>query len=80
MRKVDPQIGERVPVIGNYSEVMVYMKLAEKPIEVALQPNRMVQIYVDGNPFSAPVTCGEGGFYCEKDENGEDRYYTYARD
>lgn len=72
------RLNERVPVIGNYSEVMMHFGLAGKPVEVALvlsdnyasvmpepldQGRPMCQVYVDGKPFSAPILPGEGGFY-----------------
>jgi hypothetical protein len=73
-----PEVGELVPTIGNCSEVMMHMRLDDKPIEVELVGNehKMVQLWVDHCKFSFPVTTGEGGFYCRDHELGV--YYTYA--
>lgn len=82
-----PKIGERVPVTGCYSEVMMHFRLAGQPIEVALLPPQyldgtpattgytMAQVYKDGRPFSSSILPGEAGFY--QDEHG---YYTYPRE
>jgi hypothetical protein len=85
--KARPEAGERVPVIGCYSEVMMHFGLAGKPIEVALVRNTYIngkpvppgggyqwvcQVYKNGQPFSAPILTGEGGFY--EDDEG---HYTY---
>jgi hypothetical protein len=74
-----PEVGERVPSIGNCSEVMCHMRLDDKPVEVELKCSgagfHMVQIWVDGREYSFPVTTGEGGFYCDYTRA---RYYTYA--
>jgi hypothetical protein len=72
-----PEVGEPVPAIGNCSEVMMHMRLDDKPIEVELVGNehKMVQIWVDHRTFSFPVTTGEGGFYYRQSEGV---YYTYA--
>jgi hypothetical protein len=37
----------------------------------------MCQVYKDGKPFSAPILCSEGGFYCEYEADGTPSYYTY---
>jgi hypothetical protein len=73
-----PEVGELVPAIGNCSEVMMHMRLDDKPIEVELVGNehKMVQHWVDHRKFSFEVTTGEGGFYCRDHEHGV--YYTYA--
>ena len=73
-----PEVGEPVPAIGNCSEVMMHMRLDDKPIEVELVGNehKMVQLWVDHRKFSFPVTTGEGGFYCATSVHGV--YYTYA--
>jgi hypothetical protein len=75
-----PEVGERVPAIGNCSEVMCYMRLDDKPIEVELKRSssghHMVQIWFDGREYSFPVTTGEGAFYCHDYKN--QLYYTYA--
>jgi hypothetical protein len=41
-----PEVGERVPAIGKCSEVMMFMRLDDKPIEVELVGNeyKMVQL------------------------------------
>jgi hypothetical protein len=73
-----PDVDERVPVIGSYSEVMIHFGLAGKPIEVSLVRNTYIndkpvpegegrqyltQVWKDGKPFSAPTLTGEAGFY-----------------
>jgi hypothetical protein len=74
-----PEVGERVPAIGNCSEVMCHLRLDDKPVEVELTCSgegfHMVQIWVDGREYSFPVTTGEGGFYCDCTRA---RYYTYV--
>ncbi len=82
-----PDVGERVPVTGSYSEVMIHFGLAGKPIEVSLVRNTYVngrpvpegqgrqhlaQVWKDGRPFSAPILTSEAGFYT--DESG---HYCY---
>lgn len=72
-----PMIGERVKLIGCYSEIMMHFGLSGKPIEACLVPTRsamsfVAQIYKDGKPFSSPILTGEAGFY--RDEKG---YYCY---
>lgn len=44
-----------------YSEVCMHMRIAGREAEVELLPNGMAQVYLDGRPFSAPITCGEAG-------------------
>jgi hypothetical protein len=71
-------VGERVPVIGSDSEVMVHFGLPGKPIEVSLVRNTYIngapvpegegrqyvaQVWKDGRPFSAPILTSEAGFY-----------------
>ena len=82
--RIWPRVNERVPVIGNYSEVMMHFGLADKPIEIALKRTPSAsgeticysaQVYVDGVPFSSRITTGEAGFYCDDHDNGE--YYCY---
>jgi len=88
MVRAYPDIGERVPVIGCHSEVMMHFRLAAMPIEIELvyslnlcgdiaEPRYVMgQVWVDGRKYSFPVTTGEAGFYgC-----GEPlyRYYCYA--
>lgn len=69
-----PAIGERVPVVGCYSEVMMHFKLAGQPIEIQLVQDRYIhndspaprvvgQVWKDGRPFSSTITAGEAGFY-----------------
>lgn len=73
-----PVIGERVKLIGCYSEVMMHFGLAGKPIEVSLEQARMIngtivpgravaQVYVDGKPFSSPILPSEAGFFYDND-------------
>jgi len=61
--------GERVKTVGPYSEIMLYLDLAGRPIEVELLRNDhpggvyyAAQIYVNGAPRSAPVAYFEAGF------------------
>jgi hypothetical protein len=82
-----PDVDERVPVTGSYSEVMIHFGLAGKPIEVSLVRNTytngkpvpdgegrqyVAQVWMDGRPFSAPILTSEAGFY--EDELG---HYCY---
>lgn len=60
---VDLQVGDRFSTVAPYSEVMMHMDLAGKPIEVEILSEQAVQIYVDGKPHSFPVTPGEAGIY-----------------
>lgn len=85
MTRVDATPGQRIAVIGCYSEAMMHLGHAGKPIEISLEPSRymngeiapggrmMGQVWVDGKPFSFPVTTGEAGFY--EDDKG---HYTYV--
>ena len=65
-----PDVSERVPVIGSYSEVMIHFGLAGKPIQVSLVRNTylngqpvpegegrqyVAQVWKDGERFSAPI-------------------------
>lgn len=75
--------GERVPVIGPYSEVMCHMGLAGRPADIEFLECRFgdrtyhsAQVYRDSNMAGAPVTCGEAGIYF--DEDGKP--YCYRRD
>lgn len=61
----DLQVGDRFSTIAPHSEVMLHMNLAGKPIEVEIVSENAAQIYVDGKPFSFPVTLGEAGIYRE---------------
>jgi hypothetical protein len=81
--RVYPHVGERVPVIAPYSEVMLHFGLAGKPIEVSLEhsydstgirKHYWAQVWLHGRPFSSGITTGEAGFY----EAEPDEYYTYA--
>lgn len=56
-------IGQRVRVIGNYSEVMMHFRLSGKEIEVELISERSCQVYVNGKPYSFPILIGEGGIH-----------------
>jgi hypothetical protein len=73
-----PEVGEPVPAIGNCSEVIMYMRLDDKPIDVELvgDKHKMVQLWVDHRKFSFPILPGEGGFYCRDHDRGV--YYTYV--
>jgi len=79
-----PEVDERVPVTGSYSEVMLHFGLTGKPIEVSLVRNTYIngrpvpesegrpyvaQVWKDGTPFSAPILTSEAGFY--EDETGQ---------
>jgi hypothetical protein len=74
--------GERINVIGNYSEASMHLRVAGKPIQIQLVASGqyaygthyMAQIWVDGKEFSFPVTTGEAGFYYD---STRDSYYTY---
>jgi hypothetical protein len=80
-----PEVGERVPVIGCYSEASMHLGVSDKPIEIQLvysltlngTPTNyvMCQIWKDRREYSFPVTTGEGGFYSDYTRA---RYYTYA--
>jgi hypothetical protein len=76
--RVYPDVDERVPIAGSYSEVMIHFGLAGKPIEVSLVRNTYIngkpvlegegrqyvaQVWKDGRPFSAPILTSEAGFY-----------------
>lgn len=71
-----------IRVIAPYSEVLMHMGIAGRPVEVYLieqtNDNRTTysaQVIKDGHLFSSPITYGEAGFY--RDEQG---FYTYADD
>jgi hypothetical protein len=80
-----PKLGERVPVVGCYSEAMMHLGVAGQPIQVALVEQKnlrgetipglrpMAQIYHGNRPYSFPVLPGEAGFY--EDEEG---FYCYV--
>jgi hypothetical protein len=74
--------GDRVRVIGAYSEVMCHFGLAGKPIEIELVRKEYdggatvyysAQVHKDGRPFSGTITTSEGGIY----GNERDGFYTY---
>jgi hypothetical protein len=82
-----PDVNERVPVIGSYSEVMIHFGLAGREIEVSLVRNTYInghpvpegegqqyvaQVWKHGKPFSAPILTSEAGFY-----EGELGHYCY---
>lgn len=75
--RVYPALGERVRVVGCYSEVMMHFGLAGRPVEVALVQGNyvMAQVYKDGVPFSGTILPGEAGF-C-RDGGG---WYVYPDD
>lgn len=58
--------GDVVHVRLPYSEVCMHMQVAGKEAWVERltgRDARMAQLYVDGRPFSFPITCGEAGLY-----------------
>ena len=88
--KVYPTIGERVRIVGCYSEVMMHFGLAGRPVEISLEHQTawrdgepyplteyapMCQVWKDGEPFSGPILPGEGGFL--RDAKG---FYCYPDD
>jgi hypothetical protein len=88
--KVYPLIGERVRVVGCYSEMMMHFRLAGRPVEISLEYQKawrgnesypltehapMCQVWKDGEPFSGLILPGEGGFY--RDDIG---FYCYPND
>lgn len=81
MQKRTIKPGERINVIGSYSEVMCHFGLAGKPVQVELVRREYdggatvyysAQVYKDGKPFSGTITYGEAGIYRDGDE-----FYTY---
>jgi hypothetical protein len=85
-RQVYVEPGQRVPVIGCYSEMMCHFRLAGRPVEIAIVPDRnlrgeavadswMAQVYRDGTPFSGPILPGEAGFFYDRERSS---FYTYA--
>lgn len=76
-------VGDMIRMVGNYSEVMMHMGLAGRPVIVELIPRnrfdgkgRMLcsaQVYdLYHKPMGAPITTGEAGIY--EDADG---YYGY---
>lgn len=70
------QPGDVVRIEISFSEVAMYMHVAGEVMNVRFQspygyPNAQL-LLEDGRPFSAPITPGEAGFYCE-----DGRYYCY---
>jgi hypothetical protein len=70
------QPGDVVRMEISFSEVAMYMHVAGEVMNVRFQspygyPNAQL-LLEDGRPFSAPITPGEAGFYCE-----DGRYYCY---
>lgn len=51
----------RIAVTLPFSEVCVHVGVADRPAEVELRPHGMAQIFIDGRPFSFPVTRAEAG-------------------
>jgi hypothetical protein len=70
--------GQRVRIVGSYSEVCMHMGIAGKPCEIQLLQSQRgyysAQLWRDGKEFSSPVTTGEAGFYFDSSNN---QYYTY---
>lgn len=80
--KRDIKPGQRIKVIGSYSEVMCHFGLAGKPIEIELVRKEYdggktvyysAQVHHNGKPFSGTITTGEGGIYGSPQEG----FYTY---
>jgi hypothetical protein len=84
--RVFPAIGERVPVIGCYSEIMMHFGLAGRPCEVSLEYQVHwtddgpvprpdwgpgCQAWRDGEKFSGLILTSEGGFYRCSDHGKE---------
>ena len=74
-RFVEP--GDVVRIEISFSEVCMYMHVAGEVMNVRFQspygfPNAQL-LLEDGRAFSAPITPGEAGFYCDSDG----RYYCY---
>ncbi len=72
--KVEP--GKKYRVLMPYSEVCMFMQIADKPmlIEMINEKYPVIQLYKeDGSIYSFPITTGEAGVYY----NSEDGYYTY---
>lgn len=65
--------GETVSTILPHSEVCIHMRVAGKRANVELLNERMAQLYIDGRPFSAPITYGEAGIY----RNEDGTFYCY---
>jgi hypothetical protein len=75
-QKVYVAVGERVLKRMPWSEVCMHMNIADKMMVVEPQANGMAKLMDSfGNPFSAPITCGEAGLYF--DENG---FYFYPEE
>ena len=68
--------GDRVLVILPHSEVNMHMGIAGEIGEIELLPNRYsAQIYINGQPYSSPVTSGEAGVL--QDDVGQYAYVLY---
>lgn len=68
------EVGERVIIECPYSEVCMHMRVAGRRMGAELQPSGWsVQLFtLDGQPYSAPITTGEAGFY-----HDQGKIYTY---
>ncbi len=90
--RVYPEVGEKVRVIGCYSECLMAFDLAGRPIEISLeyqvsyQDNKpysrtdwplVGQCWKDGQKFSGPVLPSECGFYFDSEK---EEFYCYPDD
>lgn len=61
------QPGERVTVTLPWSEVCMFMRIAETTMDIEITADgRGVQVFdAAGTPFSFPITLGEAGVYSD---------------
>jgi hypothetical protein len=65
--------GQKARTVGCYSEVMMHMGLAGRPVDVELlqhvyqdgHVHHYAQVYRDGQPAGGAVTTGEAGIYTD---------------
>lgn len=50
-----------------FSEVCMFMKIANAVFDFLLKDNGMVQLLKDGRPFGGAITTGEAGIYHDAD-------------
>ena len=80
-QQVRASVGQKHKIVVPHSEVCMHMRVAGTIMFVELRAStygndtyHSAQLYkLNGEPYSSPITTGEGGFY--QDSAG---YYTYA--
>jgi hypothetical protein len=66
-------VGHKGRKLMPWSEVCLHMNVQDTQMEFEVLSNGMVQLYKNGQVFSAPILSGEAGLYHNSDN--EHRFY-----